>query len=224
MTLTARPLNFSMVMRIVGQAFGLAFGSALSLAALLAASVALGAAAGSTLLRGALMAAWFALVVLAHGAFVAWVTDHGLRLRFDPGNADPVRSDSIAWRAALPLSLPLIAAVATCWFTGNFAWSMAGWALLVATALPARTVCWLRGQRPQLGALDVQVAVAAITLLPIALSGLPLQTCEGECWGMMEGGIVAMPLLGGYLFFASTSAALLSVIAVRAIVLRGGEF
>jgi hypothetical protein len=58
---------------------------------------------------------------------------------------------------------------------------------------------------------------AVIASLPflalIAFFGLPVLTCKGECWGLMEGGIFMFPLLGLFLFMATNTMALCSASA-----------
>jgi len=57
------------------------------------------------------------------------------------------------------------------------------------------------------------IAFATVAALPwltvVELLGWPMQVCT-ECWGIMEGGIITVPLLGLQLFLATTAAAVVS--------------
>ncbi len=186
MTATIRPIDPASLLRMISVAIGLACGSALAFALLFAAMVNM--AAG-----GVGLSLWLAAVVAAHGGFIAMIADLGFRARIAPGGErSPFRrSLVVAAKGAVPVAVPLAAAIGLVAMTGDLRWSLLGWGALVATAIPA--------------------------LVLIEVPGWPIQICAGECWGLMKGGVVAGPLLGAYLFLASFSAALLSVFAVRSV-------
>jgi len=48
------------------------------------------------------------------------------------------------------------------------------------------------------------------------LSAYPIQAYDGEGWGLFEGGVVMLPLLGLALFLASFTCALLPAFTARA--------
>ncbi|MDB5678251.1 hypothetical protein [Sphingomonas bacterium] len=206
MTSTIRPLDPARILRLSSIAVGAAFASASGLALLWFVGLATG---------GVGAAIWLAAFIVAHGFFIALVTATGLGPIGKREGAGP--SLGIAIKAAVPIALPLAAAFGLVAVTSDLRWSLLGWGMLVALALPARIVCRLRGERPAMRPVGQRVAFAALALALIELPGWPIQSCTGECWGFMEGGIVAVPLLGTYLFFASFSAALLSIHAVRGV-------
>jgi hypothetical protein len=90
---------------------------------------------------------------------------------------------------------------------------MAGWAAMCAFGLPARVMLGRRDRTLGVGeAVAILVAVAA-WLVVIDFLSLPARTCQGECWGFMEGGMVMVPLLGLWLFLMTAGAAALSAAA-----------
>lgn len=54
------------------------------------------------------------------------------------------------------------------------------------------------------------ILILVPTFALIEFLGYPLQTCTGECWGLLEGGAVSWPLLGLHMFLASYLGAVLS--------------
>ncbi len=63
-------------------------------------------------------------------------------------------------------------------------------------------------------------ATAVFVSLPfLAVSeilGIPAQTCTGECWGIMEGGVVMIPVLAAHMFLSSVTAAIVSTVIYTA--------
>ncbi|WP_443749894.1 hypothetical protein [Asticcacaulis solisilvae] len=87
-------------------------------------------------------------------------------------------------------------------------------ALLACTPLLPRLALKVRGGP---GFPVSSLIVALPWLCVIEVVGLPMQSCT-ECWGLMEGGVITIPLLGLHLFLATTTAAVVS-----ATVYLGGE-
>jgi len=85
------------------------------------------------------------------------------------------------------------------------------WTIAILLDLPARIVAGHNKRKEPLGPTLIRRAVAiAPWLVLVAVLGWPSQVCEGECWGMFEGGIVMMPIFGAYLFTLSLSCAAIS--------------
>src|SRR5690606_29919104 len=65
------------------------------------------------------------------------------------------------------------------------------WALAILADVPARLMAGRRLQpTPLPRALLSRVIAIAPWLLVVAMIGWPSQTCTGECWGFMEGGMI----------------------------------
>ena len=93
--------------------------------------------------------------------------------------------------------------------------TMAVWAAIAGSGLLARAMVGRRTRArtaglPYLGAIAVAVLV---WLAVLDILSLPARTCQGECWGLMEGGIAMIPLLGLWMFLFTTGAAAVSAAA-----------
>lgn len=91
--------------------------------------------------------------------------------------------------------------------------TMAVWAAVCGFGLPARAMLGRRDRKTGIGdAVAILLAIGA-WLVVIDFLSLPARTCQGECWGFMEGGMIMVPLLGLWLFLLTAGAAAVSAAA-----------
>ena len=102
----------------------------------------------------------------------------------------------------------------------NFPWLWIGWTCLALTALPARTIGVAIGEQPPLIPLWRR-AILTLPFLPFLwIFGYVFEWREIDCtppfegWGLFEGGLFMIPLLGLFWFVASFSLAVLSAACV----------
>ncbi|MCA1198360.1 hypothetical protein K9B35_10305 [Sphingomonas sp. R647] len=161
-----------------------------------------------------------ALFIYLHAFFVMVLTGYGL------GTARARRWRSALWlgvRGGVVLAVVIAVALGAYVLSIRVApgldrglpWITILWAGLTASLAPARIAAWLWRVRLSLAPPLVRLMLMLPWLLVIWGTGLPAQRCTGECWGLMEGGIVMVPLLGLHLFIASVSTALLSAAGTR---------
>ena len=100
-------------------------------------------------------------------------------------------------------------------------WLWIGWFVLTAFAIPARMLAWLRKTQFVMMSAGRRFIWLLIGAFPVWLFGFVFQNRTVDCsrpqemWGLFEGGVIAIPLLGIFLFVASTSMAMLSAAYVR---------
>lgn len=99
-------------------------------------------------------------------------------------------------------------------------WLWIGWLALTAFAAPARLLAWLRKAQFRIMPAWQRLILLALGAAPVWLFGYVFQNRTLECgpqemWGLMEGGMIAFPLLGVFLFTACTSMAMLSAAFVQ---------
>ena len=162
--------------------------------------------------------AWFAspvVIAMAHGFFVVALADWGMRRVIgDAGDAMLPPLD-VAIAGALLIGLPVLAilglhAITPYWLPVQ--WGLLAWTLLVAAALPVRLAALVRRRKPVLRPLWRRLPMLLLAGIPVWTLGYLL---AGAPAGMMDGGIIVMPLVAVYLFGASLLAAMLSVAALR---------
>lgn len=98
----------------------------------------------------------------------------------------------------------------------NSAIWMVLWLAAVATGIPARLMSGRRVHLPLAEGVLTLLVTSAPWMIFAALVGWPSQVCTGECWGLMEGGIIMIPLFGAYLFTLSASCAAVSAVMTLA--------
>jgi hypothetical protein len=98
----------------------------------------------------------------------------------------------------------------------NIPWLWIGWAVLTATAFPARCIGLATGEAPRLVPIGRRLLPMAAFVPPILLFGAPFQRHVPNCsppfdgMGLFEGGAVVLPLLGLFWFILSFSMGALS--------------
>ena len=163
--------------------------------------------------------AWFAapvVVAMAHGFFIVALADWGMRRVTGDADDATLPPLDIAIAGALGVGLPVLAilslyGIAPYWLP-QLPWGLLAWTLLVAAALPVRIPALVR--RRQIALQPLWRQAPALLLAGIPVWGLDY-LLAGAPAGMMDGGIIVMPLVMLYLFAASTLAAMLSVAALR---------
>jgi hypothetical protein len=104
------------------------------------------------------------------------------------------------------------------------------WSVIVLSALfsvtPILPALALGGIRLSAAFCLRFVAAAGVVALPwllvIEVLGLPAQFSANEGWGMLEGGIILWPLLGGHMFLATTAATVIPTVVYVAMKNGGG--
>ncbi len=164
------------------------------------------------------------LLATSHLMFVVTMADFGVR-RLDESGAAIGESVRIGLLGGGLLALPIVALLIAVYAgplsdLAGVPWLPILWIALAATALPAQIPIWLRGERPQLWPAWQRLPLVALFALPVVLVPLIPFPQDCECYGFMEGGMIAMPLMaayyGTYLFGASITLALVSAASVRA--------
>lgn len=161
-----------------------------------------------------------ALFIYVHAFFVIGLTGYGL------GTARLGRWRSALWlgvRGGVVLAVVIAVSLGIYVLSIRLAhgldrglpWVTILWAGLTASLAPARIAAWLWRVPISLAPPLVRLMLMLPWLLAIWVTGLPAQRCTGECWGLMEGGIVMVPLHGLHLFIAGVSTALLSAALTR---------
>lgn len=184
-------------MRHVPLAFSLASACALIIAA---SSFLIGRFANPSL-GGWLTAA---TVLLGHGFFIAFMAAHVA------GAGTPPRARDLGLRGAIPVAVLLAAGLAlgaySSWLLPTF------WAVATFFALPLRLAMgdWRPSPVPPLHRVVLLLPTTALLALATYVLGQP-----GVSLGIMEGGVILIPLLLGVLFLASYLMALFSGIFAR---------
>lgn len=186
-------------------------GAFLSLFALIAFSLlvgGIGLGAGWLLLAGAL---------LAHVVFIIAVAD--LTRRRMAGEAFAAARIPLWLVNGLLLTLVLVVIAATGWAAGlpvgardGQVLLLTGWAVLSLTGAPALLLDRGPVRWPSPATLGGRLIACAAWGALLVFLGNPLHGCRGECWGVFEGGLFAIPFAGAYLFLVSLSCGILSAV------------
>lgn len=162
-----------------------------------------------------LQVAVFFPVVLAHAVFLTVVSRK--MARCTPGYSLPVMSSG-RWLE----SVGVIAAILTiaALIAGLFPFPEALAVILLLAILfawsPILPRLCLNAGKGQVGdflaTLPTAMGLSFPFLLLTAFVGLPALACTGECWGLMEGGIIMLPLFGLHTFLATITAASVSAV------------
>lgn len=89
---------------------------------------------------------------------------------------------------------------------------LTGWAVLSLSAAPSLMLDRSGSRRPSAWALGGRLIACAAWGFLLALLGEPIHGCRGECWGLFEGGLFAIPFAGAYLFLTCLSCGVLSAV------------
>lgn len=95
-------------------------------------------------------------------------------------------------------------------------WLWIGWLSLTFFAIPTRLLGWFRKTSVSIRPIWFRLLLLPIGAVPVWLFGYIFQQRTVDCsvpqemWGMFEGGVVALPLMGAFLFAMATSMAMLS--------------
>ena len=163
--------------------------------------------------------------ILLHGLFVSAIT----RFLFDPPASWEVLYDSRVLLAGIGVTLAITPFALLDMEASDFIcadgklrpsaipplpWFLIGWAALLLAAVPTRLLGW--GRQVRLLSLPHRIVLTAPFAILVMLLGKPFLTKRMDCeppfdgWGLFEGGLFLLPLLGLFLFVASLSAAVLS--------------
>lgn len=99
-------------------------------------------------------------------------------------------------------------------------WFLIGWAVPTVSGIPTRLACW--GQQLRILWWPQRVILTAPIAFPVLFLSVPFERKIIDCtppfdgWGLFEGGMVLIPLLGLFLFAATLGAAILAATFVPA--------
>jgi hypothetical protein len=156
------------------------------------------------------------VIAMAHGFFVVALADWGMRRvtgDLDDATLPPL---DVAIAGALTIGLPALAILGIHAFAPygltRLPWGLAGWTLMVVTALPVRIAALVRRRRIAFRSLWRRLPTLLLASVPTCGLGYILADAPA---GIMDGGMIVMPLAMLFMFGASTLAAMLSVAALR---------